>query len=240
MHTQRSKLLLGGGILAGVMALPVAWYLLSPLFITRAVNEPPPVVAATLALPLEETPMPAATMIDKVVPPAETAMMSTADAEMAATLDAQAMATNEMIAMEATAGMETAMAMPTEMVAEPMPTDMPAEPVVLGQGTFYNLVHTGQGTATIYALPDGARVLRLDDFEVQNGPDLHVYLVPIDPVPYQVGLEIDGALDLGQLKGNLGSQNYNLDASVDLSLYQSVVIWCQPFRVPFIAAALQQ
>jgi hypothetical protein len=238
---KRSQLVLGGGILAGVMALPVAWYLLSPLFLTRAVNEPLPVVA-TLVMPTEASSMPAATglSMDSEATQSAAQMLATAGAEMAAAADAQAMATGETLAMEATAGMETAMAMPTEMVAEPMPTAMPAEPTVLAQGTFYNVVHTGQGTATIYALPDGARVLRLDDFEVQNGPDLHVYLVPTDPVPYQVGQEINGALDLGQLKGNQGSQNYNLAATVDLSQYQSVVIWCQPFRVPFIAAALHQ
>ncbi len=235
MRPPRQTWLFGGVLLAALLALPVGWYLLSPLFITRAVDEPLP--GTTQAMPRT----PAATMLDDAQPAqsAQTAMPATADAEMAATLDAQAMATGEMLAMEATAGMETALAVPTAMVTEPMPTEMPAEPMVLAQGAFYNLVHEGHGTATIYDLPDGTRVLRLDDFEVLNGPDLHVYLVPTDPVPYQVGQEINGALDLGQLKGNLGSQNYNLDASVDLSLYQSVVIWCQPFRVPFIAAALQ-
>lgn len=235
MQRRQLRWLAAGVLAVALVGLPAGWYLLSPLFITRAVDEPLP---GALAMPMDDTPTPRATTLNEA-PAAATAMASTADPEMAASLDARARATDEMMAMQATAGMETAMAAPTEMVAEPMPTEMPAEPVVLAQGTFYNVVHEGHGTATIYRLPDGSRVLRLDDFEVLNGPELHVYLVPIDPVPDRVGAEIDGALDLGLLKGNLGSQNYALGPAVDLSLYRSVVIWCQPFRVPFIAAALQ-
>ncbi len=36
--------------------------------------------------------------------------------------------------------------------------------------------HKGSGRATIYRLPDGSHVLRLEDFNVTNGPDLHVHL----------------------------------------------------------------
>ena len=72
----------------------------------------------------------------------------------------------------------------------------------------------------------------------QETSELHVYLAPIDPVPDTVGVELEGALDLGLLKGNIGEQNYPLPSDLDLSLFKSVVIWCQPFRVPFNAAAL--
>ena len=221
------------GVLAAVVALPVGWYLLSPLFITRAVDEPLP-GAATLAPPTDAM---STEMMEAEL--SADAKQATQAAMLMATADAQMMATEEMLAMAATQGMETAMAMPTAMVDEPMPTDAPAEPVALLQGTFYHVVHDGAGTATVFELPDGSRVLRLDDFNVLNGPDLHVYLVPIHPVPDQVGAEIDGSVDLGQLKGNVGSQNYPLSPDLDLSLFKSVVIWCQPFRVPFIAAALQ-
>jgi hypothetical protein len=232
MHNQRRGLTLGIGIavLAAVAALPVGWYLLSPLFVTRAVNEPPPIPAATQTLSMPAEAMATAGM------PAEH-MQATEAAMQAATSEAaMQQATDEMAAMAATAGMATEMAMPTESM--PLATEAPAEPVALLMGMFYNVVHEGQGTATILELADGARVLRLDDFEVLNGPDLHVYLVPVDPVPYQVGVDIAGAVDLGQLKGNVGSQNYPLDAALDLDQFKSVVIWCQPFRVPFIAAAL--
>ena len=138
---------------------------------------------------------------------------------------------------EPTAAMATAMAEPDKMMEDEMPA---VEMAVLSQGSFYDIAHIGEGQALIYQLTDGSRILRLQDFEVDNGPDLHVYLVPINPVPDSVGIEIPGSVDLGKLKGNIGDQNYDIPADLDLSQFQSVIIWCQPFRVPFTAAALGQ
>jgi hypothetical protein len=45
-------------------------------------------------------------------------------------------------------------------------------------------------------------------------------------------------VDLGELKGNIGDQNYDVPLDVDIENYQSVVIWCVPFRVPFSAALI--
>lgn len=139
------------------------------------------------------------------------------------------------VSVQATQAMSTAMAEPTKMMEEAMPE---AEMQLLAQGSFYNIIHVGSGEAFFYQLSDGSRILRLQDFEVDNGPELHVYLVPIDPVPSSIGTEIPGAVDLGFLKGNIGDQNYEIPADLDLSQFKSVVIWCQPFRVPFIAAPL--
>ncbi|MEP7200669.1 MAG: DM13 domain-containing protein [Chloroflexota bacterium] len=145
----------------------------------------------------------------------------------------------KIVPAEATAAMQKAMAEPPKQIAEPMPVADATKMKVLAAGSFYNIVHDGKGTATVYQLADGSRVLRLDDFQVLNGPDLHVWLVPVDPVPNSIGTEIAGYVDLGKLKGNIGSQNYPLPATVDVSQFKSVVIWCQPFRVPFIGAALK-
>lgn len=140
------------------------------------------------------------------------------------------------VVVEATKAMETAMAEPIQNeMEEPMPA---ADMTVLAQGDFYPIAHASEGQATIYQLADGSNILRLQEFSVDNGPDLHVYLVPVDPVPDTVGSEIPGYFDLGKLKGNIGDQNYELPADLDLSQYKSVVIWCQPFRVPFSAAPL--
>lgn len=139
-------------------------------------------------------------------------------------------------AMEATKAMEAAMEEATE---PPMEEAMPAAEIkVIAQGDFYPIAHASAGLATIYQLADGSRILRLQDFSVDNGPDLHVYLVTVDPVPDSVGREIPGSVDLGSLKGNVGDQNYEISADLDLSQFKSVVIWCQPFRVAFSAAPL--
>ena len=50
---------------------------------------------------------------------------------------------------------------------------------------------------------------------------------------------MSGYVDLGSLKGNRGSQNYDIPPGVDLSSGEwSVVIYCQPFHVIFATAQL--
>jgi hypothetical protein len=107
-------------------------------------------------------------------------------------------------------------------------------PVVSGQFRDADDLHRGSGTATIYELEGGSRVLRFEEFEVTNGPDLHVYLVPAENAGDEVSVE--GYVDLGELKGNIGDQNYEIPADVDVSEFQSVVIWCEPFAVVFSVA----
>jgi hypothetical protein len=117
--------------------------------------------------------------------------------------------------------------------------DMPASsPIALVSGEFedFDSFHNGSGTATVYDLEDGSLVLRLEDFDVTNGPDLHVLLVPDgDPDGRD---DVTGYVDLGELKGNIGDQNYDIPPGVDIDDYGSVVIYCQPFHVIFSVAAL--
>lgn len=119
-----------------------------------------------------------------------------------------------------------------------MPPDMPDEPTVLLVGSFIDIdpIHGAEGSATIYELPDGDRVLRFEDFRSKNGPDLHVYLSTEAPTSTFAGLGAN-EIHLGALKGNVGNQNYDVPAEVDLSQYRSVVIYCVPFRVVFSTAA---
>jgi hypothetical protein len=96
--------------------------------------------------------------------------------------------------------------------------------------------HQGSGTAIIYALSNGEHLLRFENFSVTNGPDLKVYLVPR---ANRGDVSIDGYVDLGSLKGNVGDQNYTIPAGVDVPEEVSVVIWCEPFRVLFSVAAVE-
>ncbi|MDP5026124.1 MAG: DM13 domain-containing protein, partial [Aquiluna sp.] len=43
---------------------------------------------------------------------------------------------------------------------------------------------------------------------------------------------------LGKLKGNLGDQNYEIPAELDLERFSSMSIWCVRFAVSFGAAEL--
>ena len=115
----------------------------------------------------------------------------------------------------------------------------PAAPVVLKVGEFQDIdgFHKGTGSATIYQGPDGSLLLRLEDFKVTNGPELHVVLSPYEG-PQGAGgpLKAPGWVDLGKLKGNIGNQNYPIPDSVDLGIQNSVTIWCKPFNVIFSVA----
>lgn len=136
----------------------------------------------------------------------------------------------------------------TEEVAEAMP-EMPgganaaAAPRVRLSGEFRDAdaFHRGSGTATVYELGgDGGRILRLEDFRVTNGPDLRVLLANAADPEGHSELADAGYTELGELKGNVGSQNYDIPAGVDLSRARSVVIYCNPFRVVFSVATLAE
>ncbi len=142
---------------------------------------------------------------------------------------------DDMTIEEVEAEMEEAADRPATEADDEM---MDEGPVALSAGDFMDAddFHQGSGTATIYELEDGSHVLRLEDFEVTNGPDLHVLLVPnSDP---QTGDDIEGYVDLGSLKGNLGNQNYEIPSDVDVSQFGSVMIYCKPFHVIFSTASL--
>ena len=137
--------------------------------------------------------------------------------------------------------METMAKMDQPPMAEEMPTEMPAQPVALASGSFRDAdsFHRGSGTATIYQTPDGGHVLRFEDFMVTNGPDLRVLLAqPGDPMSRDE-LQSGGYTHLAKLKGNIGNQNYEIPADINLDEQNSVIIYCMPFHVIFSVAPLE-
>lgn len=111
------------------------------------------------------------------------------------------------------------------------------QPLISGQ--FYGILHPTAGTATIYQMGDGSRVLRFTNFSTSNGPDVHVYIVASDDAKNVATVQQAGFIDLGVIKGNLGDQNYTLGTDLDLAKYRAVSISCKRFSVNFGAAALK-
>jgi len=115
---------------------------------------------------------------------------------------------------------------PTE---DAMPDSEPAEIVTLYSGDF-----SGESRYTIngdaLVLNDGSdqRFLRFENFDSDNGPDLKVYL----------RAENGDFVNLGELKGNIGDQNYEIPVDVDLDVFSTVEIWCERFGVGFGGAEL--
>jgi hypothetical protein len=131
----------------------------------------------------------------------------------------------------------------TDPMPEPVTTDSAdeavAEPVIVSlyDGSFVPRSHPGEGTVSV--LNDGStqRFLRFEDFATDNGPDLNVYLTSAgaDASADDFGRDF---IDLGDLKGNIGPQNYEIPDDVDLDRYGTVVVWCVRFSVAFTAADL--
>jgi len=89
--------------------------------------------------------------------------------------------------------------------------------------------HKTEGTAKIFDTGD-KKYLRFEDFETTNGPKLVVYL--------STDLQASDYISLGDLKGNIGNQNYEIQNDLDLDRYNKVLIWCEPFSVLFGSADL--
>jgi len=224
-------------IVIGVAVAVFAFWTLSPLFYNRQINEQFPAAPAmeapttgammaepttdTMMEPTVDTMMAADTKTDAMAAPtADTMMEATADTMMAATADAMAAPTADTMA-----------------AAPPAATAAPAEPQTHAQGSFVSGVtpgHNASGSAAILQLEDGQRVLRIEDLDATNGPDLFVTLDTTGNPDEGNGEHFQ----LAPLKGNQGSQNYELPADLDLSKYHSVVIWCRSFNVVFGYALL--
>jgi hypothetical protein len=232
-------------VILAIALLPVAWYLGSPLLINKTVDESFP----GAAMPAQNQPAMISDDIKGAADPTANAMEDSASGAMpAATAASSAGAamgpTDAMAGNDSGAAMEpkeTAVANDSGAAMEPKETAVAGiEPVALSNGQFGEIdaIHKGQGKATLFKLPDGKRVLRLEDFKVTNGPDLYVYLSG-HPMPRNGEQVHQGGFEVAQLKGNIGNQNYELPGDLDLSQFQSVVIYCRRFSVVFSTAELK-
>lgn len=125
---------------------------------------------------------------------------------------------------------------PVQIASEPAATSFPSQPPsveTIAEGMFsgFDKLHQASGTARIIRT-DGKTYVRFeDDFKVTNGPDLFVYLGNGD--------KYDANANLGALRGNEGSQNYEIPESLNGDNYSEVWVWCRAFSVPFGKAVLK-
>ena len=121
------------------------------------------------------------------------------------------------------------MIIPVSETMDEMVKDSESSIEILKIGEFEGLAgHSAKGTAKILKIGDST-LLRFEPFEVTNGPDLRVYLTQDGDV--KKGIQLD------KLKGSTGHQHYFLE-NIDYDVYDTVVIYCQPFGVYFAQASL--
>jgi len=108
----------------------------------------------------------------------------------------------------------------------------PAVPVVVASGDFVGQAgYRVSGRAAVVEV-DGVRQLVLEDLDADNGPDLRLYLSPSPEG------SVAGGAQIAPLKGNQGTQTYELPGDLDVSALPHVVIWCERFAAPFGTATV--
>jgi hypothetical protein len=211
------SIIVGGVLFIGAAAF--GFWTISPLFINRQINEEFPISSAPPTAQALATAQ-AAPAISQAAPTALIAQQPTA----------AAMQEKETVAPVVSAPQA------------PAATAAPSEPIALSAGSFTRIddLHQAEGSATIYQLPDGKRVLRLENFNSANGPDLLVSLSG-HPMPRSSDqAHGQGYVELAALKANQGNQNYDIPDDLNLSRFKSVVIYCRAFSVVFSTAELMQ
>jgi hypothetical protein len=200
------------GILIAIIVVVVAvgGFLASPLFYETEVDEPLPVA------------------LDKIEPGLTLEKFLDMDEQQRQTLVEKMSEKVKEMVMEESATMQTTV---SEEMNDMIDKDSTIQAAVeiTKTGEFEGLVgHNAKGIAKIIQANE-LTFLRFEEFEVTNGPDLRVYITPNGNVHDGIHLE--------KLKGSRGDQNYLLE-DIDIQVYNTVVIYCQPFGVYFAQAEL--
>ena len=117
---------------------------------------------------------------------------------------------------------------PTQALSESNTIESMLE--TISQGDFIESAHTVEGRALLISQNE-EKILRFENFDTVNGPDLHIYL--------SSSLSNDDFIDLGKIKATKGNINYQISSSIDTEKYDKVLVWCVPFGVLFSYADLE-
>jgi len=110
---------------------------------------------------------------------------------------------------------------------------------VLKSGNFVVMdgSHYGSGTVNVVVIEGGDVELQLVDVDIANGPDLYIYLSYksiFSGVTDDTGIKAD----LGELPYNSGNFSVSIHPLINITNYNSVLIWCLQFSVVFTYATL--
>jgi len=99
-----------------------------------------------------------------------------------------------------------------------------ASVLVRGELGFVDNLHNGKGQVQLLQV-GSQRFVRFESVAITNAPDIHIYLSKDAGGRYVEA----NTVYLGPMKATNGSFNYDVPASVDVSQYKSVVVWCRAF-----------
>lgn len=113
------------------------------------------------------------------------------------------------------------------------PTTASPQPMKVSTGRLEGIDHDASGTASIYRQPNGTSVVALEGIDIEPGPDYRVIVVR--------GADRDSPgdwIELDALRGNQGTQYYEVPSGTNPGDGWTVLIWCRAFGVP-VANATQ-
>lgn len=114
-----------------------------------------------------------------------------------------------------------------------IPLDNNVDTLVATPGSTGNFMNgpygSVSGRATVYN-ENGKLILALQNMNISNGPQLHVYLSrEVQPVNF---------IDLGPLQSTQGNQLYAIPGSPDFSQYRYALVHCKKYNHLFGSAQL--
>ncbi len=98
-----------------------------------------------------------------------------------------------------------------------------SQATLLKRGNFSSNAHTVSGCVSLYQ-SGNSKVIYLENFSTDKGPDLKVYL--------STSTGNTDIKDLGALKSNSGNFYYSLD-SANTNKYAYILVWCREYSVLF-------
>ncbi len=103
---------------------------------------------------------------------------------------------------------------------------------IIASGTFKGASnHVTTGGVKIVKSYDKFQIILEDNFSLDGAPD--------PKVGFGKDGEYDGASKVAPLKNLNGHQVYEITASVDVTQYNEVYIWCEKFSVPLGVASIK-
>ena len=105
--------------------------------------------------------------------------------------------------------------------------------ILVSQGTWQGVddFHFARGIAKILGNAQGEYLLRLENFSVRNGPDIHFFLSG----GRSVGA---GDIDLGSVPATTGNYNVRIPGGTDVAGFGYTLVHCVPANFLFGSAAL--
>lgn len=118
--------------------------------------------------------------------------------------------------------------------------DLDENVTVLASGELQTMddAHWGKGPVELVMKEDGSHALYFKDVEIQNGPDLFVYLTKT-PNFSSINDDVGEYLDLGKLEFLIGTFEIAIPKGTDVTGYKSVVIWCNAASIIFTYTTLE-